>query len=249
MGYRKELETLQIQLGRMQTDLIENGRRMLVIFEGRDAAGKGGTIKRITEHMRPRQTRVVALPKPTDREQTQWYYQRWIAHLPAAGEIVLFDRSWYNRAGVERVMGFCDQAQYDQFMDTVPALESMLVRDGIHFRKYYLDIERKTQEQRFDDRRTEPLKTWKMSPIDEVAQEKWHEYTLARDQMFARTHTVHAPWSVVNANDKKEARINVIRDLLADVDYVGKDEGVLRVDPDVVFRYNEAAHDKGKISK
>ncbi|MFK7959811.1 MAG: polyphosphate kinase 2 [Phycisphaerales bacterium] len=245
---RRGLIELQIELGKMQQHVIESDQRVLIILEGRDAAGKDGTIKRITEHMRPRKTRVVALSKPSDREQTQWYFQRWVAHLPSAGEIVIFNRSWYNRAGVERVMGFCDQVQYDRFMDTVGEFEAMLVRSGIHLRKYFLDITKDEQAERFDDRRSEPLKQWKISPIDQVAQEKWKEYSAARDAMLARTHTVTSPWSIVRNDVKRRGRRNLIRDLLLDFDYPERDESKLRVDPEICFRYTEEAHRAGLIA-
>lgn len=247
--YRHTLYDLQVELVKLQKDVIANNRRLLIIMEGRDGAGKDGTIKRITEHMSPRETRVVALGKPSDREVTQWYFQRYTFWLPAADEIVIFNRSWYNRAGVERVMGFCSDAEYDRFMSTVTAFEDMLIGSGIELLKYYLDISKSEQKSRLAARRKDPLKQWKISPIDEAAQEHWDDYTKARDAMLARTHTLHAPWHIAYADDKKVARLNVIRDILNRIDYDGKKQKYAVPDPEIVFPFDPALYKTGKISK
>lgn len=220
--YKKELYELQVELVKLQRDIIARDRKLLVILEGRDAAGKDGVVKRIVQHLSPRETRVVALGKPSDRERSEWYFQRFTAHLPAARELVIFNRSWYNRAGVERVMGFCDDEQYERFMVSVPQYEDMLVGSGTVLLKYYLDISKDEQKKRLADRRKDPLKQWKISPIDSAAVKHWSDYSRARDAMLLRTHTSVAPWSVVRADDKHLARIHLIRDLLARVDYRGQ---------------------------
>ena len=248
VSYAKALRELQIELVKYQKHLIAHDERLLVILEGRDAAGKDGTIKHVTEHLSPRETRVVALGKPSDRETSAWYFQRYVPHLPTAQEFVLFNRSWYNRAGVDPVMGFCDAAQYEEFLDTVPVFEQMLVRSGIRLFKYYLDIDRDEQRRRLQARRKDPLKQWKLSPIDAAAQQHWKDYSRARDLMFARTHTLHAPWYVVRAGDKKLARLNLIRHLLTHLEYHGKDAALVRPDPDVVFGYSEQALQAGRIA-
>lgn len=212
--YADELETLQIELNRMARWLQATGRRLLVIVEGRDTAGKGGAISAISDCLSPRQCRVVALAKPGEREQSQWYFQRYLGHLPAAGEIVLFDRSWYNRAGVEQVMGFCTPAQVAAFLKQAPILEKQLVDDGILLFKYWLAVDQKEQEERFAERLADPLKRWKLSPIDVQARQKYAAYGKARDEMFAATHRRHAPWTVVDFNSQKRGRLNLIRDLL-----------------------------------
>lgn len=247
-GYEETLYELQVELVKLQKDVIAHNRKLLIIMEGRDGAGKDGTIKRITEHMSPRETRVVALSKPSDREQTQWYFQRYVPHLPAAGEIVLFNRSWYNRAGVERVMGFCSNDEYERFMETVTTFEDMLIGSGIELLKFYLDIDKKEQAERLEARREDPLKQWKISPIDQAAQQKWDDYTKARDAMFARTHTLHSPWTLVCANDKKVARLNVIRDILNRVDYEGKKAKLVIPDSEIVMPFNPELYKLGKIS-
>ncbi len=249
MSYAKTLRALQIELVKFQKHLIKHGDRVLIVLEGRDAAGKDGTIKRIIEHLSPRETRVVALGKPSDRETTAWYFQRYVPHLPMAQEFVLFNRSWYNRAGVERVMGFCNHVEYEEFMETVPGFEQMLVRSGIKLFKYYLDIDKAEQKARLKDRRDDPLKQWKISPIDAAAQKHWKGYSEARNAMFARTHTAVAPWTVVRADDKKRARLNLIRDLLTRLDYVDKDAGLLNADPKTVFLYSDEALKKGWIAR
>jgi polyphosphate kinase 2 len=212
--YEDAIEKLAVELVGLQRWLIHSGKRVVVLFEGRDAAGKGGTIKAITEHLDTRHYRIVALSKPSERESTQWYYQRYIEHLPSAGEIVLFDRSWYNRAGVEHVMGFCSEAEYRRFLDECPVFERGLVDDGIILIKYWLAVDQAEQEQRFAERATDPLKRWKISPIDIAAREKYRAYGTARDLMFARTNSEWAPWHVVNFNDQRRGRLNLIRHLL-----------------------------------
>ncbi len=247
-AYREQLRALQIELVKLQRHVITTGEKLLVLFEGRDAAGKDGTIKRIVEHLSPRESRVVALGKPSDRERTQWYFQRYVPYLPAAGEMVFFNRSWYNRAGVERVMGFCSTAEYEEFMETVPRFEEMLVRDGIHFFKIYLDIDKEEQARRLEARRRDPLKQWKVSPIDEQAQALWEAYSLARNEMFARTHTPYAPWTVARADDKRRARLEVMRHLLVHLDYEGKEEALVIPDPEIVFEYHASYLEKGLIA-
>ncbi len=247
-AYKHELHDLQVELVKLQKHFIARGERILVVLEGRDSGGKDGTIKRIVQHLSPRETRVVALGKPSERDRTSWYFQRYVPHLPAAEEMVLFNRSWYNRAGVELVMGFCSQNDHKEFMETVPTFEQMLIRSGIHLFKYYLDISKDEQKKRLAARRTDPLKQWKMSPIDAVAQKHWDDYSLARNEMFARTHSALSPWTVVRANDKKLARLNVIKDLLTRLDYADKDHALIRPNPDIVFTYAEAYLDNGMIA-
>lgn len=246
--YRETLLALQIELVKLQRDVISRGRKILVILEGRDAAGKDGMIKRIVQHLSPRETRVVALSKPSDRETSQWYFQRYVPHLPSAQELVLFNRSWYNRAGVERVMGFCSEAEYDEFMTTVPEFETMLIRSGITLFKYYLDIHKSEQKKRLEAREVDPLKQWKSSPIDAEASKRWSDYSEARNAMFARTHTALSPWTVVRADDKRQARLNLIRDMLARLDYPHADESLLTPNPNVVFAYDEAYLRNGMIA-
>jgi len=241
-----DLEKLQISLSAMQRRLIAEGTRLLVIFEGRDAAGKDGTIKRIVEHMSPRDTRVVALGVPSEHDRRAWYFQRWCAHLPVAGEVALFNRSWYNRAGVEPVMGFCTAAEHEEFLATVPIFEQLLVHSGIKVVKYYLDISRKEQKKRLAERLADPLKQWKTSAVDEAAQKKWKAYTRARDEMLARTHSVFAPWTIVRADHKPSARAAVIRDLLARCGE--NDEGLGQPDPTTCFLYDPIAHEKGWLA-
>jgi polyphosphate kinase len=246
--YGEALLKLQIELVKLQRDIIGGNRKILIILEGRDAGGKDGTIKRIVEHLSPRETRVVALSKPSDRETGQWYFERYIRYLPSAQEMVLFNRSWYNRAGVERVMGFCTDAQYEDFMSAVVDLEALLIRSGITIVKYFLDIDRDEQKKRLKARKKDPLKQWKISPIDEQATRKWPDYSRARNAMFARTHTVLSPWIVVRANDKRQARLNLIRDLLARLRYPGADETLLTPNPNIVFAYDEAYLHNGMIA-
>lgn len=247
-AYKRTLRKLQIELVKVQRDLIAEGGKILVILEGRDAAGKDGTIKRIVQHLSPRETRVVALGVPSDRDRWSWYLQRYVPHLPAGSEFVLFNRSWYNRAGVERVMDFCTDAEYQEFMETVTTFEHMLLRSGVHFFKYYLDITRGEQWRRMEDRHKDPLKHWKLSPIDAHADALWDEYSEARNEMFRRTHTLIAPWHVVSADHKPATRINLIRDLLSRLEYHDKDEKLLAADPDVVFPYEDGHIESGKIA-
>jgi len=219
MHYFKELFRLQGELVKLQDWVVHTGHKLVVVFEGRDAAGKGGVIKRITQRLNPRVCRVAALPAPNDRERTQWYFQRYVAHLPAAGEIVLFDRSWYNRAGVERVMGFCTDAQYEEFFHTVPEFERMLVRSGIQVLKYWFSITDEEQEMRFRCRIHDPLKQWKLSPMDLESRRRWEEYTKAKEIMLERTHIPEAHWWIVQAVDKKKARLNCMHHLLGQMPY------------------------------
>lgn len=224
--YFQELVRLQRELIKLQDWVVARGERIVVIFEGRDSAGKGGAIKRITQRLNPRVCRVAALPAPTEREQSQWYFQRYVAHLPAAGEIVLFDRSWYNRVGVERVMGFCTDAQYEEFFQSVPEFERMLVRSGIRLVKYWFSITDDEQHSRFMSRIHDPLKQWKLSPMDLESRRRWEDYTKAKETMFERTHIPEAPWWVVEGNNKKRARLNCIAHLLEQIPYneVPRDE-------------------------
>jgi polyphosphate kinase 2 len=238
--YEDSLRALQIELVKVQKHVIKHGHKVLIIFEGRDASGKDGTIKRFVEHLSPRETRVVALGKPSDKENASWYFQRYVPHLPAAQEMILFNRSWYNRAGVERVMGFCSESEYESFLEEVVPFEHMLIRSGVQIIKYYLDISKKEQKRRLWDRRHDPLKQWKTSPIDEVAVKHWDDYTEARDQMFARTSTPVSPWIVVRADDKHLAHLNVIRDFLARVACPKTDRHYAVPDLDVVFPYDDA---------
>ncbi|AMN50937.1 polyphosphate kinase [Psychrobacter sp. P2G3] len=217
--YFQELVRLQRELIKLQDWVVDRGERIVVIFEGRDSAGKGGAIKRITQRLNPRVCRVAALPAPTEREQSQWYFQRYVAHLPAAGEIVLFDRSWYNRVGVERVMGFCTDAQYEEFFQSVPEFERMLVRSGIRLVKYWFSITDDEQHSRFMSRIHDPLKQWKLSPMDLQSRRRWEDYTKAKETMFERTHIPEAPWWVVEGNNKKRARLNCIAHLLEQIPY------------------------------
>ncbi len=217
--YEEELANLQEELIKMQYWVKQQGLRIIIIFEGRDAAGKGGIIKRLTESMNPRGCRVVALEKPSDVEKTQWYFQRYIEHLPSAGEIVVFDRSWYNRAGVERVMGFCTDEEYEQFLRSCPEFEKMLVRSGIILLKYWISVSDEEQEKRFRERATNPLKTWKLSPIDIASWDKWTDYSRAKDEMFKFTDIKQSPWFNVNADDKRRARLNCIAHILKKIDY------------------------------
>lgn len=225
--YEETLEALQIELVKAQTWMQATGARVLALFEGRDAAGKGGTIFAVHEYMNPRTARNVALAKPTETELGQWYFQRYVSRFPTAGEFVSFDRSWYNRAGVEPVMGFCTPDQHRKFLDEAPQFERMIVNDGIHFFKFWLDIGQETQLERFHDRRHSKLKSWKFSPIDIAGIEKWDDYTKARNEMVRRTHSKESPWTIVRANDKRRARIAVIRRLLLSLPYDGRDLDVI----------------------
>ncbi|MGV9452502.1 polyphosphate kinase 2 [Streptomyces sp. NPDC003635] len=217
--YEKELLRLQTELAKLQEWVRAEGARLVVIFEGRDAAGKGGTIKRVTEHLNPRVARIAALPTPTERERTQWYFQRYVQHLPTAGEIVLFDRSWYNRAGVEHVMGFCTKAEYQLFLRQCPVFERMLVEDGILLRKYWFSVSDEEQQERFRKRLEDPLRRWKLSPMDLESIARWEDYSRAKDEMLVHTDITEAPWYVVESDDKRRARVNMIAHLLGSVPY------------------------------
>jgi polyphosphate kinase len=247
--YRRELVKLQIELVKLQRQIIAEGRRILVILEGRDAAGKDGAIKHVSEHLSPRETRVVALGPPSDRERHSWYFQRYVRYLPAAGEMVLFNRSWYNRAGVEPVMGFCTKQEAHAFLQTVPDFERMLAADGIRLLKYYLDIDKREQKKRLAERRRDPLKQWKLSPVDVKAPKLWREYSKARNAMFEHTHSADAPWTVVRGNDKHLARLNLIRDLLSRFDYRHRDERLIVPDRAIVFPFDPACLVNGMISR
>ena len=229
--YEKRLEPLRLELNNLAHWLRHTGRRLVVLFEGRDTAGKGGCISAIAETLNPRQVHIVALAKPTELERTQWYFQRYLAHLPAAGEMALFDRSWYNRAGVERVMGYCSEAEYRRFLDQAPVFEKMLTDDGILLRKYWLAVDQSVQEERFAERAANPLKRWKLSPIDLEARKRYAEYGRARDAMFAATHRRHAPWHVVDFRDQRRGRLNLIAHLLGQVPYGKLKEAPLELPP------------------
>ncbi|WP_035758826.1 polyphosphate kinase 2 [Granulicoccus phenolivorans] len=235
---------LQIELLKLQYWAQDNDRRFVIVFEGRDAAGKGGTIKRFTEHLNPRYARVVALAKPSDREGGQWYFQRYIQHLPTHGEIVMFDRSWYNRSGVERVMGFCTDEQYETFMEQAPLFEKMLVDSGIHLTKFWFSVTQHEQRTRFAIRQIDPVRRWKLSPMDLESLDKWEAYTTAKEAMFLRTDTDYAPWITIKSNDKKRARINAMRAFLSQFDYDDKDHAIVaEPDPKLVRRGREAVGD------
>ena len=236
LEYEEELQKLQIELLKLQKHVKEQGLKVLILFEGRDAAGKGGTIKRITEHLNPRGARVVALNKPSDVEKTQWYFQRYVQHLPSGGEIVLFDRSWYNRAGVEPVMDFCTQEEHQEFLHEVPFLERRLVNSGIILMKFYFSVSKDEQAKRFEERKKNPLKQYKLSPIDQLAQELWDKYTVAEYSMFMASHTETTPWAVIDSDNKKKARINCIKHVLNQIDYPEKvKQKHLKVDKDILF--------------
>jgi polyphosphate kinase 2 len=242
LRYEQELEKLQIEFVKLQRSVQLEGRRVAIIFEGRDAAGKGGSIRRFIEHLNPRTARVVALPKPTELQKGQWYFQRYVEQLPNPGEIVFFDRSWYNRAVVEPVMGFCSKPQYKVFMQQVPEFEHMLYEDNLELVKFWFSISKEVQQYRFESRRVDPLKQWKISPVDEKAQEHWDVYTKFKNEMFSRTHTSYAPWIIVKANDKKRARLESMRHVLSTFEYPGKDQSQtnLSPDPEIVLRYHRS---------
>lgn len=222
LEYERNLRTLQIELMKMQQSMQASGKRVLAIFEGRDAAGKGGTIKRITAHLNPRLYNVVALTKPNETQLSQWYFQRYTSHLPAAGEFTIFDRSWYNRAMVEPVMGFCTDEQNKRFLKDVPMLEELLVKDGITLFKFYFSVSKDVQKERFDSRKTDPLKQYKLSPVDNLAQKYWNEYAIRKFQMLSETNRTIAPWTIIRSDNKKHARINCIKHILSNMDYEGK---------------------------
>ena len=236
LEYERQLHDLQIELMKMQSRVRKDGMRIVLLFEGRDAAGKGGTIKRFTEHLNPRGARVVALEKPSDKERTQWYFQRYVAHLPAAGEIVLFDRSWYNRAMVEPVMGFCTDEENKRFLKDVPMFEQMLVKNGIKLFKFYFSVSKKEQLRRFKSRHGDLLKQYKISPVDEQAQTLWDQYTVKKFQMLSETNRTVAPWTIVRSDVKKSARINCIKYVLSQIDYSDKASmKLLRLDPEIII--------------
>ena len=236
LDYERQLHDLQIELMKMQSQVRANGMRLVLLFEGRDAAGKGGTIKRFTEHMNPRGARVVALEKPSNKERTQWYFQRYTSHLPAAGEIVLFDRSWYNRAMVEPIMGFCTDEENKRFIKDVPYFEQMLVKDGVKLFKFYFSVSKKEQLRRFKSRHGDLLKQYKISPVDEQAQDLWDQYTVKKFQMLSETNRTIAPWTIVRSDTKKLARLNCIKSVLSQIDYVDKAPAeALEVDPEIII--------------
>jgi polyphosphate kinase 2 len=245
LHYEEELRRLQIELVKLQRDVQLTGRRVAIIFEGRDAAGKGGTIRRFTEHLNPRSMKVVALSKPTEVEKGQWYFQRYVKPLPNPGEIAFFDRSWYNRAVVEPVMNFCTKAQYQTFMQQVPEFEHMLYEDNIEIIKFWFSISKDEQASRFKGRSNNPLKQWKISPVDDKAQENWDLYTMYKEEMFSKTHTSYSPWAIVKANNKMKARLEAIRHVLNSLPYEGKGESKVNLHPDpaIVLRF----HRKSKV--
>ena len=239
LNYIKELRLLQIELVKLQQWISKNKKRVAIIFEGRDAAGKGGNIRRFMEHLSPRSSRLVALNKPTVIEKGQWYFQRYIKELPNPGEIVFFDRSWYNRAVVEPVMGFCSETQYKEFLVQVPEFEHMMYEDGVIIIKFWISISKEEQLKRFESRKKNPLKRWKFSPVDQKSQELWDRYTFYKEKMFSKTHTTYSPWTIVKTNDKKTARLEAMRHVLSQFDYENKKETktILTPDPNVVMRY------------
>jgi polyphosphate kinase 2 len=244
LQYEEELRLLQIELVKLQRWVAKENKRVAVIFEGRDAAGKGGNIRRFMEHLNPRSTRLVALNKPTNVEKGQWYFQRYIKELPNPGEIVFFDRSWYNRAVVEPVMKFCEESQYRDFMVQVPEFEHMLYEDGLIIIKFWLSISKDEQLKRFEARKQTPLKRWKFSPVDQKGQELWERYTYFKEEMFSKTHTTYSPWMIVKTNNKKVARLECMRHVLSQFDYDGKKSAATTIlpDPNVVMRYFRSAH-------
>ncbi|MGP2657045.1 polyphosphate kinase 2 [Malaciobacter sp. WC5094] len=253
LEYERELTSLQIELLKLQNHVKEEGLKVLMIFEGRDAAGKGGTIKRITEHLNPRGARVVALEKPSDIEKTQWYFQRYTKHLPSAGEIVLFDRSWYNRGGVEPVMGFCSTEEHHEFLREVPEFEKMLVKSGIILMKFYFSVSKKEQARRFKKREVDPLKQYKLSPVDKESQNLWDKYTVAKFSMLMASNSEHAPWSVIRSDNKKKARLNCIKHILSNIEYPNKVHEVIdNVDDEVLIsgtREIEIMEQENKFAK
>jgi len=246
--YKAELHALQIEFVKLQRHFIAHGDRILVLLEGRDAAGKDGAIKRIVAHLSPRETRVVALGKPSDRDTRAWYFERYVAFLPVAEEMVLFNRSWYNRAGVERVMGFCTKSEFHEFMQSVPRFEQMLVDSGIKLLKYYLDISKDEQKERLAERRKDPLKQWKISPIDAVAIKHWDEYSKARDAMLLGSHITDAPWKIVRTDSKRHARLNLMRDILGRLHYAGRSKKLLAPDRNIVFKFTPDALAKKRLA-
>ena len=246
-AYEAELKRLQLALVHTQMHAIKHGDRFVILLEGRDGAGKDGVISRIIEHLAPRYTRVVSLPKPSDRERTEWWFQRYVRRLPAAGEFVIFNRSWYNRAGVEPVMGFCTPTEHDQFLRDAPAFEAMLVESGVKLVKYWLDISRHEQAHRLDDRRHDPLKALKVSDMDAEAQSRWEDYGRARNQMLSTTHTAIAPWTCIHTDDKKAARLNLLRHFLRAVGPASVTQDVAAPEPDIAFSFDQAALTDGRL--
>lgn len=244
LQYEKELRLLQVELVKLQQWVVKHKKKVIIIFEGRDAAGKGGSIKRFVEHLNPRSMRVVALTKPTQKEQGQWYFRRYVKELAQPGEMVFFDRSWYNRAVVEPVMGFCTDKQYKTFLMQVPEFEQMLIEEGGEIIKFWFSISQKEQLSRFTSRKTNPLKSWKLSPVDEKGQELWDKYTHYKDEMFSKTHTMVTPWIIIQANNKKVARLESIRYVLSKFDYDGKADAqtIITPDPNIVMRYQRSIH-------
>ena len=249
--YEQELQDLQVELIKLQNWVYDNNKRVMIIFEGRDAAGKGGAIKRFAQYLNPRKFRVVALQKPTEVESGQFYFQRYFQHLPNPGEIVFFDRSWYNRAIVEPVFDFCTPEQYERFMRQVPEIEHSLIDDGIILIKFWFSITKDNQQKRFKERMTNPLKHWKLSPVDQKAQEMWDKFTYYKEEMFSRTHTGYAPWIIVDSNDKKSARLESIRYVLSQIPYEGRGDAKINLhhDPDVVERYHRRSHSEESVKK
>jgi polyphosphate kinase 2 len=247
--YDAQLHMLQVELVKLQRHFIGCGDKILILLEGRDSAGKDGSIKRIVEYLSPRETRVVALGKPSDRERRGWYFQRYVAQLPIAEELVLFNRSWYNRAGVEHVMGFCSKDEHEEFMQSVPKFEEMLVNSGIKLLKYYLDINKGEQTRRLAERKRDPLKQWKSSPVDAVALKHWKAYSEARDAMLLRTHTPAAPWHIVRADDKRLARLNLIRDILSRLHYAGKKNKLVQPNRNVAFEFTPECIDAKRLAR
>ncbi len=246
--YKQKLYQLQIELVKLQRQIIKSDDKILVILEGRDSAGKDGAIKRINQHLSPREIRVVALGKPSDRDRGAWYFQRYVPHLPVAQELVLFNRSWYNRAGVELVMGFCTADEHEEFMTSVLSFEHLLVHSGIKVIKYYLDISHAEQKKRLENRATDPLKQWKTSPIDAQAIKYWEQYSAARNEMLARSHAPLAPWTIVHTDNKHEARLNIISDLLGRLDYKGKDKQLPEPDSRILFTYDAMCLKEGRLA-
>ena len=245
--YYKQKLGLQIELVKLHNWIHESGQKVLIIFEGRDAAGKGSTIKRFMEHLNPRWANIVALEKPTEDERGQWYFQRYVKHLPSRGQVIFFDRSWYNRAGVERVMDFCSNDDYEHFLENVPLFERMLTQSGTFLIKFYLSVSRDEQARRFKQRETNPLKKWKLSPIDKEAQQKWDDYTEAKNEMFVRTNSAHCPWIVIKSEDKRRGRIETMKAVLNSFEYPDKNESFVgKTDPLIVAKVNELIDSEGK---